>query len=871
MTLATTNIKSRLRLVILLTSLAVLALTTTAFVIYEIIASSQELRRNVVVAGQIIAAQSGISLMFKNDEDARGVLSSLRAAEHITRAALYRTNDALFANYPTNALPSAFPSQPPALGTRFTMDRLIWCEPVLEDGKRVGTLMLESNLAPIYDRLRLYALIGALIMSASVLLAWVLSSHLQKDISSPILQLAETAKAVSERRDYSVRARKLSEDELGTLTDAFNHMLGQIEDRERALEESATRLRLALDASQTGTWDWRIASNQLVWDESVYRQFGIDPGAAEGTFEDFLQRLHPDDRGAVSRTIEEAIRGKSDFHAEFRVIWPDGSTHYVAARGRASFDEEGRPVRMTGVTLDITESRKAEEAHALLAAIVKSSDDAIIGKDLQGTIISWNTGAERMFGYTAQEIVGKSIQVLISPEHPEEEDQVLERIRRGSLVEHHETVRIRKNGEAVQVALSVSPIRNSKGAIVGVSSIARDITERKKAEEVLARQAAVLREQAQLLDLANVVARDIDGRIILWSAGMEQMYGWSKAEALGQLSHMLLGTEFLEPLPSINATLFRTGEWSGELVHKRRNAERVFVASHWVLHRDERGRPAAVLEVYNDITERKLAEEEVRRLNTELEERVRERTAELTAANNELEAFTYSVSHDLRAPLRHIDAFARIVEEELAPDSSPELRNYIGRIRKGTQMMGRLVDDLLNLSRVGRAQLAWETVDLNVLVAEAIADLRPEIAQREVEWRIDSLPTAACDPGLMKQVFANLLSNAVKYTRPRDKAVIEVGQTTVGEDRVIYVRDNGVGFSMKYIHKLFGVFERLHRPEEFEGTGIGLATVRRIIQRHGGRIWAEAEPEKGATFYLTLPRLGQTEGGEGTPGLPAAS
>ncbi|MHC1764283.1 MAG: PAS domain S-box protein [Verrucomicrobiia bacterium] len=866
MTLTATNIKQRLRLVILLTSFAVLALTTTAFVIYEIIASSQELRRNVAVTGQMIAAQSSVSLAFRLEDDARELLSSLRAAEHITRATLYSTNNTLFAFYPTNAPVSEFAAEPPECRVRFTMDRFYWCAPVVQDGKQLGTLYLESNLAPIYDRLRLYVFIDSLIMSASVLLAWLLSSHLQKGISGPILQLANTAKAVSERRDYSVRARKLSDDELGTLTDAFNHMLGQIEDREHALEESATRLRLALEASQTGTWYWRIPTNQLVWDEFVYRQFGLEPDATRATFEDFIQCVHPDDRGAVSRSVEEAIRGNGDFHSEFRVVWPDGTTHYLVARGRASFDDQGRAVRMTGVTLDITETKKAEEAHALLAAIVKSSDDAIIGKDLQGTIISWNTGAERMFGYTAQEIVGKSIQTLIAPEHPEEEDQVMARIRGGSLVEHHETVRIRKNGEPVQVALSISPIRNSKGAIVGVSSIARDITERKRAEEVLGRQAAVLREQAQLLDLANVIARDLEGRIILWSAGVEQMYGWSKAEALGQLSHKLLGAEFLESQDSMEAALFRTGEWSGELIHKRRNGERVFVASHWVLHRDERGRPAAILEVYNDITERRLAEEEVRRLNAELEQRVRERTAELTAANDELEAFTYSVSHDLRAPLRHIDAFARIVEEDMAAETSPELRDYLGRIRKGTQMMGRLVDDLLNLSRVGRAQLAWETVDLNVLVAEAIADLRPETKQRDIEWRLEPLPSAACDPGLMKQVFANLLSNAVKYTRPRDKAVIEVGQNALGNERVIYVRDNGVGFNMKHVHKLFGVFERLHRSEEFEGTGIGLATVRRIIQRHGGRIWAKGEPDQGATFFLTFPRLGPTEDLPQSPG-----
>lgn len=854
MTLAKTNIKRRLQLAILLTSLAVLALTSMAFLIYELIASSDELRRNVVVSGRIISAQSGATLSFTDEKDAHELLSSLRAADHILRAALYSTNT-LFAVYPTNTPASEFPRRAPKPQEFFTLKKFVWSEDVMVDGKRKGAVLLESSLEPIYDRVRLYAFIGALVTGASVLLAFLLASHLQKGISGPILKLAETARAISDRRDYSVRASKLSEDELGALTDAFNHMLDQIENREHALEESASRLRLALDASQTGTWDWHITENQVIWDESFFKELGIETAAGQRTFEAFMRLVHPDDRIAVTGAIQEAIHGRGDFHSEFRVVGPNGKARFVAARGKASFDDDGHPTRMTGVAVDITERRKAEEAHALLAALVQSSDDAIVGKDLHGTIISWNTGAERMFGYTAQEIVGKSIHVLISPQHPDEEARVMERIQSGAFVHHHETVRIRKNGEPVNVSLSVSPIRNARGDLVGVSSIARDITERRKAEDALARQASVLREQARLLDLANVVARDLEGRIILWSAGMEQMYGWSRSEVLGRLSHEVLATEFPEPQKSIQESLFANGDWTGELVHRRRNHQRVFVAGHWVLHKDEDGRPAAVLEAYNDITERKLAEEEVRRLNADLERRVRERTAELSATNDELEAFTYSVSHDLRAPLRHIDAFARIVQDELTSETTPELRNYIGRIRKGTQTMGRLVDDLLNLSRVGRAQLGWQTVDLNALVAEAIADLKPEVADREIEWRVGRLPAAVCDPGLIKQVFTNLLSNAVKYTRPRDKAVIEVDQTILGEEHVIYVRDNGVGFSMKYVHKLFGVFERLHRPEEFEGTGIGLATVRRIVQRHGGRVWAEAEPNAGATFYLTLQNL----------------
>lgn len=245
---------------------------------------------------------------------------------------------------------------------------------------------------------------------------------------------------------------------------------------------------------------------------------------------------------------------------------------------------------------------------------------------------------------------------------------------------------------------------------------------------------------------------------------------------------------------------------------------------------------------------------EVRQLNAELEDRVANRTAELAAANRELEAFAYSVSHDLRAPLRHIDAFAQILGDEL--QSNPEkIPHYLARIRSGAQNMGRLVDDLLKLSRVGTVALKPERVPLDEVVKEVVADVKMDVAGRDIEWRIAPLPSAKCDRGLITQVFTNLISNAVKYTRGRKPAIIEIGLETVNGERAIFVRDNGVGFDMKFSPQLFGVFQRLHRAEDFEGTGIGLATVQRIVRLHGGKIWANAALDKGATFHFTLPGL----------------
>ncbi len=236
----------------------------------------------------------------------------------------------------------------------------------------------------------------------------------------------------------------------------------------------------------------------------------------------------------------------------------------------------------------------------------------------------------------------------------------------------------------------------------------------------------------------------------------------------------------------------------------------------------------------------------------ELERRVAQRTAELQAANRELEAFSYSVSHDLRAPLRHIDAFSSILAGTLGPDVSPDVQRNLDRIRDSAKHMGNLIDDLLKMAQIGRQEVIRGTLDTTKLVQTLIRDLEIETRGRDVRWQVGDLPRLDCDPGLMKLVFVNLLSNAVKYSRRVEHAVIEVGHRRVQGASVIFVRDNGAGFDQKYAHKLFGVFQRLHRPEEFEGTGVGLATVQRIIGKHGGTIWAEGEVDRGATFSFTL-------------------
>jgi signal transduction histidine kinase len=252
--------------------------------------------------------------------------------------------------------------------------------------------------------------------------------------------------------------------------------------------------------------------------------------------------------------------------------------------------------------------------------------------------------------------------------------------------------------------------------------------------------------------------------------------------------------------------------------------------------------------IHSETTRRNQAEQSLKQAN----ERLERRTSELSETNTELESFAYSVAHDLRAPLRHIAGYSGVLTQDYGSQIDADGRRCIEKIAESAQRMGRLVDDLLSLSKIGLQELSIETTPLNSLLREALKDLESESCPREIEWRIGELFSAECDPGLMKQVFVNLLSNAVKYTGKRDHAVIEVGQMMQRGKRVVFVRDNGAGFEMQYVDKLFGVFQRLHKARDFEGTGVGLAIVQRIIGKHGGRIWAEAKLDQGATFFFTL-------------------
>ncbi len=755
---------------------------------------------------------------------------------------------------------------------------------------------------------------------------------------------------------------------------------------------------------------------------------------------------------------------------------------------------------------DITERRKNAELRSYLAAIVDSSDDAIVGKDLDGTILSWNRGAEILYGYTAKEALGKPITILEPSDAPSEIGHLLDRIRRGERVDHFQTLRIRKDGARVPVTLAISPILSNDGQIIGASSIARDISELKQAEAALRRASAYNRSliEASLDPLVTIspdgiitdvnqatervtgrprkeligsdfstyftdpdkarqgylkafrdgsvrnyeleitdgtvtpviynasIYRDEDGKVagvfaaarditerkiaeaarqesetafrtlvdavpqMVWMCTpdglntyfsqqwadytgltLQESYGkgwytpfhpddkqaawdgWNHSTQTGEIyriesrlraadgsyrwflmrgvpmrnpeghivkwfgtctdiddlkqaeeklnrlnrelrtvsaytrslieasldplvtispegkitdvneatetatglsRHALFGTDFCDYFTDPEKArdgykhVFKEG-WTRdyELEIRHRGGSTMPVLYNASIYRDESGKTVGIFAAARNVTELKRAEKQITELNADLERRVEERTSELVAANKELEAFSYSVSHDLRAPLRSMDGFCQALVEDYSDKLDFTGKDYLQRVRAASQRMDKLIDGMLMLSRTSRAEMRRVPVDMSNLAQTVALELQKTSATRHVEFVIASGLSVNADATLLRTVLENLLGNAWKFSAKHPQARIELGQFERDGETVYFVRDDGAGYDIAYAKKLFGVFQRLHTSEEFEGTGVGLANVQRIIRRHGGIIWAEGQVEKGATFYFTIP------------------
>ena len=591
------SIKKRVRAVILLASVIVLLVTATAFVIYQAIAFRAQLVRNLSTLAAVIADNSAAPLAFANQEIAEEILKALEAEPDIVAAALYDHEEKVFVKYPTTLETDRLPARVGNAGHRFKDGALILFEPVIHEQKQLGTLYLQSSLRGLYGQFWRYGIIVTAVLLGVLAGAFILSTFLQKRISDPILALTETAQTISQRADYSIRAPKLTEDELGLLTDAFNRMLAEIQENQTRLAEQARLLNLSSDA---------------------------------------------------------------------------------------------------------------------------------------------------------------------------------------------------------------------------------------------------------------IIVRDMDGLIVFWNRGAEEIYGWTREEALGRAKTELLRTEFPEPLEQITAKLQRDKRWTGDLIQTRRDGARIHVNTRWVLDSDAQGAVARVLITDNDITARKQAEELMKSEAKRLDTLVEQRTASLQETIGELEAFSYSISHDMRAPLRAMQGYAKALLADYNDRLDPEATHYLDRISRSSNRLDSLIQDVLSYSRVTKDEISLHPVDVERLIDDIFSS-HPEFQAPQARITIEKpLHRVLGHEAYLTQCITNLLGNAIKFVPPGVVPEIRIRSERLDGKVHLWFEDNGIGIDPSHHERIFHIFGQVYPEKKYGGTGIGLAIVRKAVQRMNGEAGVESGMDKGSRFWLFL-------------------
>lgn len=616
--------------------------------------------------------------------------------------------------------------------------------------------------------------------------------------------------------------------------------------------------RLLIDNAPLMIWlsdaDNRCFYFNRTWLEFTGRPLAAERGAG------WLAGVHPQDRKRVRRADREGFASRRPFNLQYRLLRHDGEYRSILDQCTPRRDARGRFIGYLGSCTDVTELREVA-ADALkwkrrYQAALNSSGWISYEIDLATKRVEWSPAIESLLGYPVGELTDAPGWVNYYV-HADDREHVREELRRvaphGGLVALLYRVRHRE-GHYVWLEDRIFFLGDRDTEQSKYIGFVSDVSERVRNEEQLRRSEERFRLAAEAVD-GIVFELDVHSRVATTSGRLVERLGHGEmtgatVDAWAQLVHP---DERDHALGTFDA-LARAGTGAAEAEYRVRDAQGNYhhLLTRMLIRQSASGAPARVFGCALDISAQKQAEHQILQLNAELEQRVEDRTAALQAVVQELEAFTYSVSHDLRAPLRHVAGFTDLLRARIK-DPDTQVQRYLDTIGSATARMAEMIDKLLALSRVGRGEMRPSAVDLGELVAEVREELAPTLDDRMVEWRIGKLPVVRADRALLRGAMQNLLANAVKFTAGRVPAVIEIAARGDAREHEIVVRDNGAGFDMRYVNKLFGVFQRLHAPGEFEGTGIGLASVRRIINRHGGRVWAQGKPGAGAEFHFTLP------------------
>jgi len=545
--------------------------------------------------------------------------------------------------------------------------------------------------------------------------------------------------------------------------------------------------------------------------------------------------IAPEDRDRFREFNERICRGQKA-SLQFDIVGLEGERRNMETRAAPLRHVDGTIVHLA-ITHDITERIRAERGALRLSAIVDSSEDAIISKDLNGVITSWNKSAERIFGYSAAEAIGHPVAaLLIPPNRPDEEPKILARLRSGERVDHFETVRRRKDGALLDISLTISPIKDAEGRIIGASKIARDISENKRI------QAALLASEARFRQLADIMPQIVwtarpDGYVDYYNERWYEYTG-SSPGAFGDASwEAILHPEDVQKTrDTYYAAVNSGGLYNIEyrLMDRKENRWRWFVGRA-VPVRDAESKIVKWFGTCTDIDEQKRVQSELQR------------------ANEDLEQFAFSASHDLQEPLRSINIYSELLATRHSETLNEDAKRFLAHVRNGATRMELLVRDLLTYTQVTKIEQPPETADANEALSSALDNLEGAISETGAKISAASLPSLPVHGMHLQQIFQNLIGNAIKYRSPERRPIVHVAAERQNARWIFAVSDNGIGIDPEYQENIFGLFKRLHTSDEYSGTGIGLAICRRIVDRYHGRIWVESEPGRGSTFRFSLP------------------
>ncbi len=641
-------------------------------------------------------------------------------------------------------------------------------------------------------------------------------------------------------------------------------------------------LRLRLEPEQAGELFFEFAFRYVtdvvfllrVEPDDGFRFVAVNPAfsrvtgvPAEAVLGNDIRAVIPEaSHELVLNRYRKAIRDKVTVRWEETSEYPTGVKHGDVAITPV-FNSSGTCVNLIGTVRDVTARWEARTLNDRLSSIMEATPDLVAFAELDtGKLLYLNDSGKALVGLDDHE---DESSLTLHDLHPEDECTRIATegipVATASGSWRGDSCLLTRRGDRIPTHIVLIAHTGPDGEHRYVSEIARDMTEHYRAQEELQASRERL-ERAQRISHSGFLDWNLRTNELVCSDEVYRWYGVARSEAptTPEFVTQVVHPDDLELTRERLESAIR-GEREYDLDHRimQRDGTVRWVRAQAELMRNADGAPERLLGTMVDITERKLAEEELAKLNAELEAHVAERTAELEAANEELTAFSYSVSHDLRAPLRHISGYIDLLVRETGDQLSAKAQRYLDVIKSVSSEMGVLIDELLAFSRMSQVEMNQRDYDLNISVRAALDEVAPATTDRRIEWIVEELPPVFGDPGLVKLVFVNLFENSIKFTRTREHARIEIGHGGRRDGRhIIFVRDNGVGFESQYKDKMFGVFQRLHRVDEFEGTGIGLANVQRIIHRHGGDVWAEGEVDRGATLYFTLAASGSPNGKE---------